>query len=493
MNYKSVFYVLGKIMNILGVLMILPLLVAFYYSLNGFEEAPYSSFIIPIAALIAIGMLLKKLFKPKTIKIYAREGLVICGIGWILVSVFGAVPFIISGAIPSFIDAFFETTSGFTTTGATILGEIESLPKSILFWRNFTHWIGGMGILSFLIAVVPKSNSNSMYVMKAEVPGPTAGKVTPKISESARTLYIIYTVMTLVQIAILFFGSRITGDNLRFFDSVVTAFSTAGTGGFSVKNNSILGYHSPFVEWVCIIFMFLFGVNFNLYYFVLRRKFRDVLRDEELRANIIINLVFTSLITVNIMGTYTNVSDAVRDSFFAVNSCMSTTGFVTADFDLWPTFSKILLLLAMCTGCSAGSTGGGIKISRIVLYFKQIMRDLRLSTRPNTVIKVRMNDRVVDTKVLRGVNVYLIIYVGIMTVSTLLLSLEGYSITTCFSGVVACFNNVGPGLEILGATENFGFLSVGSKIVLIIDMLAGRLELFPIIVLFSPNTWRKAK
>ena len=351
-----------------------------------------------------------------------------------------------------------------------------------------------MGILSFLIAIVPKSNSNSMYVMKAEVPGPMAGKVTPKISESARSLYIIYSVMTVIQILILFFGTRITGKNLRLFDSVVTSFATAGTGGFSVLNDSILGYHNKFVEWVCVIFMFLFGVNFNLYFFLLTKKYKEAFKDEEFRTYVIINLTFIILITLNIMGSYSNFFDAIRDSFFAVNTCMSTTGFGTADFDMWPSFSKILLLVAMCIGCCAGSTGGGIKVSRIVLYTKQIFRDLRLSTRPNTVIKVRMNKRVVDAKVLRGVDVYLIIYVAFLIISTLFLSMfENCSITTCFSGVVACFNNIGPGLEALGPTKNFEFLSLPSKIVLIIDMLAGRLELFPIIVLFSPITWKKAK
>ena len=351
-----------------------------------------------------------------------------------------------------------------------------------------------MGILSFLIAIVPKSNSNSMYVMKAEVPGPMAGKVTPKISESARSLYIIYSVMTVVQILILFFGTRITGKNLRLFDSVVTSFATAGTGGFSVLNDSILGYHNKFVEWVCVIFMFLFGVNFNLYFFLLTKKYKEAFKDEEFRTYVIINLTFIILITLNIMGSYSNVFDAIRDSFFAVNTCMSTTGFGTADFDMWPSFSKILLLVSMCIGCCAGSTGGGIKVSRIVLYTKQIFRDLRLSTRPNTVIKVRMNKRVVDAKVLRGVDVYLIIYVALLIISTLFLSMfENCSITTCFSGVVACFNNIGPGLVALGPTKNFEFLSLPSKIVLIIDMLAGRLELFPIIVLFSPVTWKKAK
>lgn len=494
MNFKTVFYVLGRIMIIMGLVMILPLLVAFYYSWQGFAEATYSSFLIPIALLVFIGLALKFFFKPKEIKLYAREGLVICGLGWVIVSLFGCLPFIISGAIPDFYAAFFETVSGFTTTGATVLSEIESLPKSILFWRSFTHWIGGMGILSFLIAVVPKSNSNSMYIMKAEVPGPTAGKVTPKISESARTLYIIYTVMTLIQVIVLYVGTRIDGTNMRVFDCVVTSFSTAGTGGYCVMNNSILGYHSRFVEWTCIVFMFMFGINFNLYYYALTKRTKEALRDEELRAYIIISVLFSSIIACNIIKQYNyDWFAAITDSFFAVNSCMTTTGFVTADFDTWPTLSRALILTVMCIGASAGSTGGGIKVSRIVLYAKEITRDLRISTRPNTVLKVRVNRRTVDDKVLRGVNVFLIIYVALIVISTLLVSLDNYSFTATFSAVITCVNNVGPGLNELGPTECFMSVSPFSKIILCIDMLAGRLELFPIITLFSINTWRKAK
>ena len=487
MNYSMIRYILAWVFTFEGMFLMLPAIVGGIYG-----EKQGLVYLAIAAGCLLVGTL-SRIRKIRSKVFYSKEGFVAVSLSWIIMSLVGALPFFITGDIPAYEDALFETTSGFTTTGATILNKIESIPKSILFWRSFTHWIGGMGILCFLIAVVPKSNSNSMYVMKAEVPGPTAGKVTPKISESARSLYIIYSVMTVIEIIVLFFGSRITGDNLRLFDSVVTSFATAGTGGFSVLNSSILGYNSKFVEWVCIIFMFLFGVNFNLYYFLLTKRYKEAFMDEEFRTYVIINVTFVALITLNIMGTYPHISDAIRDSFFAVNTCMSTTGFGTADFDLWPTFSKIILLLAMCIGCSAGSTGGGIKVSRVVLYTKQIFRDLRLSTRPNTIIKVRMNKRVVDDKVIRGVNVYLVIYVSITVISTLLLSIEGYSITTCFSGVVACFNNIGPGLELLGPTKNFDFLSMGSKIVLIIDMLAGRLELFPIIVLFSPNTWRKAK
>lgn len=490
MNYKSVICVVGRIFVILGLLLMLPLFVCIYYNLNGFKEAPYYSFTIPSALLIAIGALFQ-FFRPKEIRIYAREGFAVCGLSWILMSVFGAMPFIISGCIPNFIDAFFESASGFSTTGATILSEIHSLPKSILFWRSFTHWIGGMGILSFMIAIIPKSKGNSMYIIKAEVPGPKAGKVTAKLSNSARILYVIYLVMTLVEIVVLFAGSRITGDNLRFYDSVVTAFSTAGTGGFSVLNNSILGYNSSFVEWTVIVFMFLFGVNFNLYFFLITRNFKVVFKDEEFRTYIIINLIGVLFITINIANLYDNIGNAVRDSFFTVNAVMSTTGFCTADFNQWPTFSKMLIVLLMFVGSSAGSTGGGMKVSRIILYFKQAVRDFKQMLRPNNVINIRINNRVVESNVMKGVNSYLIAYIMIMVISVGLISINGFDLITSVTSVITTLNNVGPGLEIVGPIGNYSSFSSFSKLVLIFDMLAGRLELFPIMLLFVPNTWRK--
>lgn len=492
MNYRSVLFVIGRIFIILALLMILPLLVCVYYNLNGFAEASYASFIIPIILLMISGVLLV-LFRPKQIRIFAREGFAICGISWILISVFGALPFVISGCIPDFIDAFFETASGFSTTGATILSEIGSLPKSILFWRSFTHWIGGMGILSFMIAIVPKSKGNSMYIMKAEVPGPKADKVSPKISRSARILYIIYFAMTVLEIATIFIGGRLNGDNIRFYDSVVTAFSTAGTGGFSVLNDSIYGYNSTFLEWTVIIFMFLFGVNFNLYFFLITKNFKSVFKDEEFRTYILINVLSIVLITTNILSLYTNVSTAIRDAFFAVNTVMSTTGFCTADFNTWPTFSKTLLVILMFVGSSASSTGGGIKVTRIALYFKQAVRDFKQMLRPNTVLNVRMNGRVVEDNVMKGVNSYLIAYVMLMFLSVALISINGFDLTTSLTSVITCLNNVGPGLEMVGPVGNYAAFSSFSKIVLIVDMLAGRLELFPILLLFVPNTWRKIK
>ncbi len=492
MNYKAVLYILGKIFIILGALMLLPFSIAVYYNLNGFPEASYKSFIIPIVILIVSGIALT-LKKPKSFSIYSKEGFVICGLGWIIMSVLGALPFVISGCIPNFIDAVFETASGFTTTGSTILTEIHSLPKSILFWRSFTHWIGGMGILSFMIAIVPKAKGNSMFIMKAEVPGPSASKVVSKIADSARILYIIYFVMTIIEILVLFFGSRITGDNIRLFDCVVNAFATAGTGGFSVLNNSIAGYQSPFTEWVLIVFMFLFGVNFNLYFFLLTKKVSNIFKDEELRGYIIINLSAVILITLNIYSMYGNLSTAVRDSFFSVNTVMSTTGFCTADFNQWPTFSKVILIILMCIGCSAGSTGGGLKVVRLELFIKQMICDLKQSLRPHAVMNVRLNGKTVDKKIMKSVSSYLNIYVITLVVSVFLISLDNFDPTTSFTSVIACLNNIGPGLEAVGPVGNFAEFSVLSKLVLIFDMLAGRLELLPILLLFNPNTWRKAK
>lgn len=492
MNYKAVTYFLGKIFLILAALLCLPLSVAFYYTYNGFKEASYMSFLIPIALLMITGFLCT-VKKPKNLDIFAKEGFTICGLAWVFMSIFGALPFVISGCIPNFINAFFETVSGFTTTGSSILSEIHSLPKSILFWRSFTHWIGGMGILSFMIAIVPKSKGNSMYIMKAEVPGPTTGKVVSKIGSSARILYIIYFCMTLIEIFVLYFGTKLNGDNIRFFDCVVNSFATAGTGGFSVLNDSIKGYNSPFTEWTLTVFMFLFGVNFNLYFYLITKKISSVFKDEELRGYIIINLVAVILISINISGMYSNTVSAVRDSFFSVNSVMSTTGFCTADFNKWPTFSKTVLMILMCFGCSAGSTGGGLKVVRVELLFKQMLTDLRQIVRPNAVLRIRMNKKTVDGKIMKGVTSYLNVYVIILILSVFLISLDDFDLTTSFSAVIACINNIGPGLEVVGPIGNFSGFSDFSKLVLIFNMLAGRLEFFPMLLLFSPNTWRKAK
>lgn len=479
MNYRAVFYVLGKIFIIVGALMLLPITVSLYYS-----ENQTVSFLVPAALLLFLGILLVAK-KPKNTGIYTKEGLVICGLSWILMSAFGALPFLISGAVPHYFDAFFETCSGFSTTGATIITEIESLPKSILFWRSFTHWIGGMGILSFMIAIIPKSESHSMFIMKAEVPGPKAGKVVSKIQNSTRILYVIYCSLTVIETLILFFFTK-----MRFFDAVTTAFSTAGTGGFAVKNASILAYNSPTIEWILIVFMFLFGVNFNLYFFILIRRFSSAFKDEEFWTYVSLNLITVVLITLNIAGSYENVADAIRDAAFNVNAIMSTTGFCTVDFNTWNTFSKILLVSLMFVGGSVGSTGGGMKVTRIMLYFKEMHADIKKALNPNSVTKVRMNGNVVEKKVITGINSYLVIYLGILIVSMVIISINGFDTSTTVTSVISCLNNVGPGLEMIGPTGNYADFSILSKIVFCFDMLAGRLELFPILVLFAPRTYK---
>lgn len=492
MNLRAVFYFLGKIFLILGALMLLPLAVCVYYNMNGFAEASYQSFIIPIAIIFILGILLT-VKKPLDFNIYVKEGFAICGLSWFFMSMLGALPFVISGSIPSYIDAFFETVSGFSTTGATILTEISSLPKSILFWRCFTHWIGGMGILSFMIAILPKAKGNQMYIMRAEVPGPTTGKVVSKISNSARILYIIYLALTLLETAVLYIGSRVTGDNIRFFDCVVTALSTAGTGGFSVLNDSISGYNSVFTEWAVIVFMFLFGVNFNFYFFLFTKRITDIFRDEELRGYIIISLTGVLLITLNISAQYESLATAIRDAFFNVNAMMSTTGFGTADFNQWPTLSKAVLVILMFVGGCAGSTSGGFKLVRVELLAKQMFMDLRKTARPRAVSKVRMNKKTVDSNVMSGVKSYLNIYIITIFASFLLISFDKFDITTAATAAISCCNNVGPGLSEIGPTGNYSGFSVFSKLVLIFDMLAGRLEFFPILLLINPSTWKKAK
>lgn len=472
--------------------MLLPISIAVYYNLHGFAEASYTSFVIPMIMFILLGIILN-IKKPKNYNIYAKEGFVICGFGWIIMSVIGALPYVISDIIPSYVDALFETASGFSTTGSSILSEIYTIPKSILFWRTFTQWIGGMGILSFMIAVVPKAKSNSMLIMRAEAPGPSVGKVVSKTANSARILYVIYFALTIIQIAVLFFGTRISGDNMRFYDCVVNALATASTGGFSVLNESIRGYNSPFTEWAITIFMFLFGVNFNLYFFILIKKWRDAFKDEEFKAYVIINLSCCILITINIMSMYDNFSTALRDSFFTVNSIMSSTGFGTVDFNQWPTFSKVLLLILMCIGGCAGSTGGGFKVVRVELLFKQMLCNFKQMVRPNSIVNVRYNQKTFDKKIMNGVNSYLSVYVITLIISVILISFDNFDTSTSFSAVITCINNIGPGIGAVGPKENFSGFSVFSKLVLIFDMLAGRLELFPILLLFSPNTWKKAK
>ena len=399
-------------------------------------------------------------------------------------SVFGALPFVLSGAIPNFIDALFETVSGFTTTGASILSDVEVLPKSILFWRSFTHFIGGMGVLVFLVAILPLSGSNNLYLIKAESPGPSVSKLVPKIKSTAKILYMIYIFLTLVEILLLHMGG------LDMFSSLTLSFGTAGTGGFGVLNSSI-GSYSPYIQNVITVFMILFGIDFSLYYMLLLGKFRSVLRSEELRAYLGIILFSIIALTINIRPVFNTLSEAIRHASFQTAALMTTTGYSTYDFDKWSAFSQTVLVTLMFIGASAGSTGGGIKVSRILIFVKSIFKEIKIAAHPKSTHKVTMNGRPVEHTVIRAVNVYMAAYIVIYVVSILIISLDGMDYTTNFTSVVATLNNIGPGLAKVGPTQNFGIFSPISKIVLSMDMLIGRLEIFPILVLLSPGAWRK--
>ena len=416
-----------------------------------------------------------------------REGLVCAASSWVIMSLVGCLPFVISLEIPSYIDAFFEIVSGFTTTGASVVADVEGLSKGILYWRSFSHWLGGMGVLVFLLAVNPgdgKGSGFTMHLLRAESPGPDVGKLAPKMRKTAAILYLIYIVLTILNIIFLLIGK------MPLFEAVCTAFGTAGTGGFGIKNDSLASY-SPYLQNVTAVFMLLFGVNFSCYYLLLLRQFRSVFKDEELRLYILIVLGSILLIAWNIRSIYDTAEESIRHAMFQVSSIITTTGYATTDFDLWPSFSKAILLGLMIVGACAGSTGGGIKIARVLLLFKSLRRNIRLITRPNTVQIVRSNGVPVEEKVLDNTNAYLAAYMIILVLSIIVISLDGFSVTTNISAVLACFNNIGPGLEAVGPTCNFGGYSTLSKMVLSVDMLAGRLEIFPMLVLLSARTWKR--
>lgn len=479
MNIKAVSYVLGKFMIVEAALMCLPLIVNIYYLENNFI-----AFIVPIAVLVLLGILLT-VKKPKNLSMHENEGYIICGFAWIVLSLFGAIPFVISKTIPNYIDAFFETVSGFTTTGASILATVETLPRGIAFWRSFTNWIGGMGVLCFMMAIIPHGESHSMHIFKAESPGPKAGKVAAKMKDSARLLYSMYIILTLLEIIFLRLGG------MRLFNSVCTTFATAGTGGFSTWDLSSRGFFSPYTEWVCAVFMILFGINFNIYFFILAKRFKRAFQDEELKAYLIIYLCSALAVTFSIAPMYSNLGYSFRTAFFQTASIMTTTGFASVDFNTWPNFAKVILVVLMFIGASAGSTGGGIKVSRLVIYIKEVYRDLKQLKRPRNVVCVRMDNRAVEPSVLRGANAFLIIYCLIFFASLIVVSADpAVDFETTFSAVAACFNNIGPGLGKVGPASNYESLSYFSKIVLSFDMLAGRLEIFPIILLFAPSTWK---
>ena len=462
-------------------LLLIPLGITLIYG-----ESAIWAFIIPAAALAVCGFALG--FRaPRNSEIYARDGLVTVAVSWVVLSIFGALPLVVSGAIPNFVDALFETVSGFTTTGASILREIESLEHGVLFWRSFTHWIGGMGVLVFVLAILPASGGRNMHIMRAEVPGPEVGKLVSKLGKTAKILYGIYLALTLTEVLLLFCGG------MPLYDSFVHSFGTAGTGGFSIKNASIGAYGSVYYEMVISVFMILFGVNFNLYYFLLLRNFRDVFRSEELRLYLGIITVSTVTVALNIMKMYHGFGNGLRYAFFQVSSIMTTTGFSSTDFNQWPNLSKAILVMLMIVGASAGSTGGGLKISRLLILFKSAIWEIKRFVHPHAVVTLRMDKKKVDDKVVRGTYIYFVFYMLVTIVSILLVSIDPASndLVTSSTAVIACFNNIGPGLgDIVGPTGNYAALSIPTKLLLTLDMLLGRLEIFPIIMLFAPSMWK---
>ena len=481
MNYKMMGRFMGQLIALEAVFMIPALII----SLICRETSATQGFLYTLAILLVLGGTLHLVCRKAGRLFGVREGLVCVGLSWAILSLLGALPFWISGQIPRFMDALFETVSGFTTTGASILSNVEGLSKSLLYWRSFTHWVGGMGVLVFLLAIAPSGGNDkgfTMHLLRAESPGPDVGKLVPKMRQTATILYLIYIVMTVINVVFLLFGG------MSLFESVCTAFGTAGTGGFGIKNDSIASY-SPYIQNVCTVFMFLFGVNFSCYYLLLLGQIRNIFRDEELRLYLGLAALTVALIVLDIRHLYGSLSETIRHAAFQVSSIMTTTGFATTDFDLWPSFSKGLLLMLMVVGACAGSTGGGLKCARVLLLFKSLRRNIRQVLNPRKVQIVRNNDKVVDERVLANTDAYLAAYVIIVIVSFLLISLDNFSTGTNLSAVLACFNNIGPGLEAVGPTCNFGAYSDFSKLVLILDMLAGRLEIFPILALFSRGTW----
>lgn len=480
MNYKMVAFVLGRIFCIEAVLMLFPMLCAACYG----EWYLLPAFLLPAVLLAVLGFA-ASLRTPKNTTIFARDGLAIVALVWVLMSAFGALPFVISGEIPSFIDAFFETVSGFTTTGSTILTDVEALSHGTLFWRSFAHWVGGMGVLVLAMAVLPMTDGRAMHLMRAEVPGPTVGKISSKLSDSAKILYAIYFAMTLAEVILLCAGS------MPLFDSLIHAFGTAGTGGFSNKGLSVGAYNNPYFEIVIGVFMLLFGINFNLYYFLLLRRFRDAFCSEEMLTYLGIVAFSTVTITLNILHLYDGVGTALRTAFFQVSSIITTTGYASTDFNLWPTYARTVICILTFIGACAGSTAGGLKISRIVIFFKAAKQDLNKMLHTHAVTTVRFEGKPLDEKVLRGVHNYFNIYMLLLAVSILLISLDGFDLVTTFTSVLTCINNVGPGLEVVGPMGNFAGFSAPAKLLLSFDMLAGRLELYPMLALFSPRLWQK--
>lgn len=479
MNYWIILYILGCVLKFESGFLLLPAIVGLLY-----QEGNALAYFAVAALCLILGMLLTHK-KPVSTNLYTREGFVTVALSWIVMSIFGALPFVLTKDIPSYVDALFETISGFTTTGASILTEVEPLSHASLFWRSFSHWIGGMGVFVFIMAILPLMGGGSnMNLMKAESPGPSVSKLVPHAKDTAKILYGLYLAMTVTEVVLL----RIFG--MTLFDALTTAFGTVGTGGFGIRNDSLAGY-SPALQNIVTIFMILSGVNYTAYFYILSRKIKEAFCMEEIRWYFILIFASAGVIAANIRSLYPTLREALRHAFFQVGSIITTTGFATTDFDLWPEMSKCILVVLMFVGACAGSTGGGMKVSRLLILFKTIRKELLLIIHPREVRKIRMDGRSVEHEVTRASNVFLVIYFVVLLLSTLLISVDEYNFTTNFTAVVSALNNIGPGLDLVGPTQNFSIFSAFSKFILMFDMLAGRLELFPMMILMMPATWKR--
>ncbi len=482
MNRRMIINAVGLVLRVEAVLLLLPAIVGVIYG----ERQTWLAFLISAAISLALGLLPKYFLKPRTHVIYAKEGFIIVAFTWIMLSLVGAVPLVLSGAVTSYADAFFEIVSGFTTTGASVIPDVEALTHGVLFWRSFTHWVGGMGIIVFVMAILPNVSERPIHILRAEIPGPTVGKLVPRIKDTALILYLIYIGMTIIETVMLLFGG------MTFFESLLHAFGTAGTGGFGIKRDSIAGY-SPYVQWVITAFMILFGINFNLYYLMLLKKFKAVVTSTEIWAYLGIIASSVAVISWNIRHLFVGAEETVRAAAFQVSSIISTTGYATTDFNLWPNLSKNILLILMFIGGCAGSTAGGIKVSRIVLLFKLISNEVKRMLHPRSVSSLRFEGKTVDGHTRKGVSNYFLIYFVCLLAIFLALSFEPFDFETNFTAAVTCFNNVGPGFAAVGPAGSFGGYSAFAKIVLSFAMLLGRLEIFPIIIALAPVSWARNK
>lgn len=473
-----VFYTIGKMVTAEAVLLLLPLIVAFIYN-----ESSFWAFAKTIGIAVAVGLVLVLVFRPKSQVIYAKEGFATVALSWIALSAIGALPFVFSGEIPSYVDAFFETVSGFTTTGASIITSFDGISNASLFWRSFTHWVGGMGVLVFVMAIIPNVSDRSIHLMRAEMPGPIVGKLVPRVKDTAKILYLIYIVMTLIEVVFLVCGG------MSLFESLLHSFGTAGTGGFGIKSDSIGGY-SPYIQWVIAIFMLIFGINFNLYYLLLIKHFRNVVRSSELWVYLGIVASSVLVITLNISRFYP-IGDAIRHAAFQVSTIITTTGYATVNFDLWPSLSKAILLILMFIGGCAGSTAGGLKVSRVIIMFKMVRKELTHMLHPRSVSAVKFEDKPITEQTQKNICLYFVLYIACLLTVFLLISVDPFDLTTNFSAAVSCFNNVGPGFNVVGPAASYAEYSDFSTVVLSFAMLLGRLEIFPLILAVSPATWTR--